>query len=205
MCLTTFSPIKVFLEEYQAEAMTEDQWITNFKDLQDNNIIWKVPWLNLNHFIYRCGEHDWVPLPGVRGRIGYYPLLVSRQFGSMQFIPITSGLSTSNVDYGGEGYKSKVHKLNYAWKHIYEVEVYEEDSPFTPVYEYWRHNQVNHVVPSAIQGGVKPMIEHMRDAPSELEKAKMAHQKDVRVLEKRVADLEVAGYLASVDLEKHKP
>ncbi|KAL4369298.1 hypothetical protein GQ457_05G016220 [Hibiscus cannabinus] len=190
---------KSLLKEYQAEAMSEEQWIASFKDLQDDNVRWKISWLNLTHFIYRCDEHDWVPLAGVRGAIGYCPLLVSRQFGSMQFIPVTGGLNSSNLDYEGEGYKSKVQRLNRAWKHVYQVEVYQEDSPFTLAYDSWRHDRVNDVISSANQDGVRPMTEHMRDATSEIEKARRAHQKEMHVLEKRVADLEATDYLASVE------
>ncbi|KAL4385991.1 hypothetical protein GQ457_09G013970 [Hibiscus cannabinus] len=105
MCLTTFSPIGTFLREYEAETKTKEQWMASFQDVKDDNVKWKVPWLIQGDYLYRCEEYLWVPLPGIWGGTGYCPLLVVRQYGSMQFVPAT------DYEHHEGGYKAKLKKM----------------------------------------------------------------------------------------------
>jgi len=45
-------------------------------------------------YLMGCGKKPWVPLIGVTGYISYAPALVARQFGGIQSIPRTVGLSS---------------------------------------------------------------------------------------------------------------
>ncbi|MFQ6657033.1 hypothetical protein Gotur_026876 [Gossypium turneri] len=59
------------------------------RNLQEEDIEWRAPWLLLDEILYRCGDFDWVSMLGIWGSVGYTPLLVLRQYRSRQFIPVT--------------------------------------------------------------------------------------------------------------------
>ncbi|MFQ6637154.1 hypothetical protein Gotur_013785, partial [Gossypium turneri] len=63
------------------------------QNLQKEDVDWRAPWLLPDEILYRCGDFDWVHLLGIRGAVGYAPLLVLKQYRSRQFIPITQGLA----------------------------------------------------------------------------------------------------------------
>ncbi|MBA0571165.1 hypothetical protein Golob_004754 [Gossypium lobatum] len=54
-------------------------------------------------------NYDFVPMWKLKiwGAIGYVTLLVLRQYRSMQFIPITQGLTQCEFTYKGNNYKKK--------------------------------------------------------------------------------------------------
>ncbi|MBA0878822.1 hypothetical protein Goshw_004533 [Gossypium schwendimanii] len=61
------------------------------QNLHDEDVEWRAPWLILDEILYRCRNFDWVSLLRIWGAVGYAPLLVSRQFRSRPFIPVTQG------------------------------------------------------------------------------------------------------------------
>ncbi|KAG8473888.1 hypothetical protein CXB51_034140 [Gossypium anomalum] len=60
-------------------------------NLQEEDVMWKAPWMTLSKILYRCGSFDWVPLLGIWGVVSYTPLLILRQYKAEQFIPATQG------------------------------------------------------------------------------------------------------------------
>ncbi|KAK8649242.1 hypothetical protein V6N13_129975 [Hibiscus sabdariffa] len=107
------------------------------RNLQEQDLVWRTPWLRTRNFLYRCYEYNWLMLLGLWGGIGCAPLLVSRQFGSRQFIPFTHGLSDSEFVFEGE-FKKKIKKIYLSWKHCYRVKTAgSEDNMVTPDYVVW--------------------------------------------------------------------
>ncbi|MFQ6622641.1 hypothetical protein Gotur_001907 [Gossypium turneri] len=49
---------------------------------EEEDVEWRAPWWLPDEILYRCGDFDRVPLLGIRGAIGYAPLLVLRQYRS---------------------------------------------------------------------------------------------------------------------------
>ncbi|KAG8490727.1 hypothetical protein CXB51_013793 [Gossypium anomalum] len=82
-------------------------WIALLQNLQSKDVEWKAPWMIPGEILYRCGSFDWVPLLGIWGTIGYAPLLVLRQYGLRQFVPVNHGLAQSEFVYKGADYKRK--------------------------------------------------------------------------------------------------
>ncbi|KAE8663807.1 Detected protein of unknown function [Hibiscus syriacus] len=80
----------------------------------------------------RCGEHDWVLLPGIWGSIGYAHLMVSRQYRLRQFIPATSG----HLD---------------AWKLIHRVNLFTFGQRSSQEYKQWRIYRVNDNLPMMVK------------------------------------------------------
>ncbi|KAK8590888.1 hypothetical protein V6N13_030961 [Hibiscus sabdariffa] len=131
-----FSPLKEFLAK-QWDEVDPSKWVEAFRNLQERDLVWRTPWLRTRSFLYRCYEFNWLMLLGLWGGIGCAPLLVSRQFGSRQFMPFTQGLSDSEFAFEGE-FKKKVNKIYLSWKHCYRVKTAgSEDNMVTPDYVVW--------------------------------------------------------------------
>ncbi|XP_040938043.1 uncharacterized protein [Gossypium hirsutum] len=71
----------------RGDDISEERWIDILQNLQEEDVMWKAPWLVPSEVLYRCGSFDWVPLPGIWGVVGYTPLFVLRQYRARQFIP----------------------------------------------------------------------------------------------------------------------
>ncbi|XP_039069145.1 trichoplein keratin filament-binding protein-like [Hibiscus syriacus] len=112
--------------------------------------------------MYKCGEHDWVPFSGIYGSVGYAPLMVSRQYGSRQFIPATSGLSESEFAIRSDQYKEKIRKVVEAWKWIHRVNLFTLSQKLSLEYEQWRINLINDKIRVVNSENVQPIKEHLR-------------------------------------------
>ncbi|MBA0876018.1 hypothetical protein Goshw_004405 [Gossypium schwendimanii] len=84
------------------------------KNLQEEDIEWRAPWLLPDEILYRCGGFDWVYLLRIWGAVGYAPLLVLRQYRSRQLVLATQGLAKCEFSYKGDGYKKKVREMSSA-------------------------------------------------------------------------------------------
>ncbi|KAL4376932.1 hypothetical protein GQ457_02G030970 [Hibiscus cannabinus] len=89
-----FSPLREFLAT-EWEEVDPTKWVEAFRNLQEHDLVWRTPWLLTIEYLYRCYNYHWLMLLGLWGAIGCAPLLVSRQFGSRQFMPFTAGLRES--------------------------------------------------------------------------------------------------------------
>ncbi|XVF32062.1 hypothetical protein REPUB_Repub17cG0049600 [Reevesia pubescens] len=138
----TCIPIREFYKKEWSKGITKEQWVASFQSLDSKDITWKAPWMTTSSFIYKCGENPWVPLTGLWGIVSYALLLVRRQFGSQQFIPMTHGLNTLEFEYKGEGYSVKLHKVIESWKEIHESAPGTFSDKTTPEYSKWRNKRV---------------------------------------------------------------
>ncbi|KAL4366639.1 hypothetical protein GQ457_05G019660 [Hibiscus cannabinus] len=78
-----FSPLREFLAT-EWEEVDPTKWVEAFRNLQEHDLVWRTPWLLTIEYLYRCYNYHWLMLLGLWGAIGCAPLLVSRQFGSLQ-------------------------------------------------------------------------------------------------------------------------
>ncbi|MBA0722129.1 hypothetical protein Golax_009606 [Gossypium laxum] len=83
-----YSPLKEVVTP-RRDDISMEKWMTILQSLRKEDIEWKAPWLLSDEILYRCSDFDWVPLLGIWGAIGYAPLLVLRQYRSMQFVLAT--------------------------------------------------------------------------------------------------------------------
>ncbi|EOY00467.1 Uncharacterized protein TCM_010344 [Theobroma cacao] len=83
------APIREFCESEWPENRTKEQWISRFRELMSVEVTWRAPWMPHHSVLYKCGNEPWVPLMGPWGAISYAPIMVRRQFGSEQFVPMT--------------------------------------------------------------------------------------------------------------------
>jgi len=115
--------------------MTQDQWIQKFRNIQSEEIVWRVPWIIPSSFVYKCGDFEWVPLIGIWGGVGYAPLMALRQFECVQFIPVTRNLDDWNFDYRETSYSGKVQDAFKAYKQTYYFTLQRVNNRVTPGYE----------------------------------------------------------------------
>ncbi|KAK8975478.1 hypothetical protein V6N11_069908 [Hibiscus sabdariffa] len=164
--LMNFSPLKEFLEKVWDEV-DSTKWVEAFRNLQEQYLVWKVSWLRCRKFLYKCYDHDWLMLLGLWGGIGCAPLLVSRQFGSRQFVPYMVGLSGFEFSFDTE-FKKRVTNINKNWKHCYWIKtIYDSKGMVTSEYVSWMKTRVNDTVPLLNQGQEISMEDHLRVFPLE--------------------------------------
>ncbi|KAG8502662.1 hypothetical protein CXB51_001118 [Gossypium anomalum] len=60
-----YSPLKEAVDMPRRDDISEERWIDILQNLQEEDVMWKAPWLVPNKVLYRCGSFDWVPLPGI--------------------------------------------------------------------------------------------------------------------------------------------
>ncbi|MFQ6659082.1 hypothetical protein Gotur_028107 [Gossypium turneri] len=107
------------------------------------DVEWRAPWLIPDRILYRCGSFDWVLLLRIWGAVGYAPLLVLRQYGSRQFIPVTHGLAQCEFSYCGSNYKKKIKEISQAWNQARKMKRLSVGSMTTPECGEWRSKRVN--------------------------------------------------------------
>ncbi|KAK8635678.1 hypothetical protein V6N13_004403 [Hibiscus sabdariffa] len=187
-----FSPLKQFLAK-EWDEVDSTKWVEAFRNLQEPDLVWRVPWLKCRRFLYKCYDHDWLMLLGLWGGIGCAPLLVSRQFGSQQFVPYTAGLRDSEFNFDTD-FKKRVTKINKNWKYCYWIKVAGgKEGMATPGYVYWVQTRINDTIPLPNQGQDVSMEDHLRvflletdllraelaDAQEEIEKMSAKHARDL--------------------------
>ncbi|KAG8482738.1 hypothetical protein CXB51_024170 [Gossypium anomalum] len=111
--------------------------------------------------LYRGGSFDWVPLLGIWGAIGYAPLLVLRQHGLRQFVPVTHGLAQSEFVYRGADYKKKVSEISSAWNKTCQLKGIAINPATTPEYVEWRGRRINDNIPKPNVEGGRPIEEYL--------------------------------------------
>ncbi|KAK8623537.1 hypothetical protein V6N13_118420 [Hibiscus sabdariffa] len=186
------SPLKEFLAK-EWDEVDSAKWVEAFRNLQEQDLVWRVPWLKCRKFLYKCYDHDWLMLLGLWGGIGCAPLLVSRQFGSQQFVPYTAGLRDSDFTFDTD-FRKCVTKINKNWKHCYWIKVAGgKEGLVTPEYESWAQTRVNDTLPLPNQGQGTSMEDHLKvfqseadllrvelaDAQAEIEKMNTKHTRDL--------------------------
>ncbi|EOY31808.1 Uncharacterized protein TCM_038971 [Theobroma cacao] len=76
------------------------EWVARLRRLMSIEVTWRAPWMPRMQVMYKCGDKPWVPLMGPWGAISYAPIMVRRQFGSEQFVPMTHQLDQLEFTYG---------------------------------------------------------------------------------------------------------
>ncbi|KAL4367586.1 hypothetical protein GQ457_05G010780 [Hibiscus cannabinus] len=178
------------------------KWVDIFKDRRDEEIVWRVPWLGRTKILYKCGDYNYLMLLGVWSGIGCAPLLVSRQYGSRQFVPVTADLNTTEFEFLNE-FRTKVQIINDSWKHCYFMGLaFDSQQMFTPDYDFWRQARVNDKLPLPSTGETKSLEEHLKVVPSEADilrnELKRAEDEIEALQAKHGRDL----YDAGLDLDK---
>ncbi|KAG8500205.1 hypothetical protein CXB51_003596 [Gossypium anomalum] len=185
-----YSPLKDIVASTKRVKVPEKNWIALLQNFQEKDVEWRAPWIIPGEILYRCGSFEWVPLLGIWGAIGYAPLLVLRQFGLRQFVPVTHGLAQSEFVYRGADYKKKVGEISSAWNKTCRLKGIAISPATTPEYIEWRDRRVNDNIPKPNVEGARPVEKYLRVMPSELEIMRQEFERKNLELEKKITKLE---------------
>ncbi|KAG8480299.1 hypothetical protein CXB51_024756 [Gossypium anomalum] len=186
------------------DDITEERWMEILQNLQEEDVMWKAPWMAPNEVLNRCGSFDWVPLPGIWGVVGYALLLVLRQYKVEQFIPATQGLAQSDFSYKGDYYKKKVQKIFEAWKKNCCVKILTKGLTTTLEYKGWFSKRINDNIPRPSLGVARSMEENLRVILSELVVIKQEFERKNLELRRKLERLEEEKMYLSLDIDVQK-
>ncbi|XP_057951006.1 uncharacterized protein LOC131145843 [Malania oleifera] len=143
----TFSALRIPLAEFeeaqQSVQWSKANWNEKLHKLGELGLVWRAPWMNHSNMMYRCGNLPWVPLLGPWGGIAYAPLMVKRQLGASQFVPMTHGLADSDFAYEIGDTQNQIRKFMVAWKHVHLIGPGDRIATVQGSYEAWQENRVN--------------------------------------------------------------
>ncbi|MBA0828536.1 hypothetical protein Goarm_013208 [Gossypium armourianum] len=154
--------------------------------------------------LYRCGDLDWVLLLRIWGAIGYAPLLVLRQYRSIQFVPVTQGLAQSEFSYKGDGYKKRIREMSNAWNQTRRMKRLAVGLTTTPEYIEWRGRRINDNIPVPSRGDNQPLGKHLRVVPSELEIIMQDFERRNSESEKKIEQIEEEKMNLRLDMDVQK-
>ncbi|MFQ6652246.1 hypothetical protein Gotur_024203 [Gossypium turneri] len=186
------------------EAVTDLFDRLDKRNLHEENIEWRAPWLLPDEVLYRCGDFDWVPLLGIWGAVGYAPLLVLRQYRSRQFVPATQGLAECEFSYKDDGYKKKVRKMANAWNQTRRMKRLAVGPITIPEYSEWRVKRINDNIPGPSLENSQSIEEHFRAVPSELEIIKQDFERRNTELERKIEQIEEKKVNLRLDVDVQK-
>ncbi|KAL1175051.1 hypothetical protein V6Z11_A04G061200 [Gossypium hirsutum] len=164
------TPYHIYLEREWPKDVTEEHWVLVFQNLRAEDVTWKALRICPSILLYKMGNHDWVPMLGLWGGVGYAPLMVQRQFSSRQFIHVTGGLAQSEFPFAGEGYMKRVRDTAKSWKKIHLMELALYANTITQDYDMWRKQRLNSQQISSTNYTVQNPFS--KEIPSELEMAR---------------------------------
>ncbi|MBA0799612.1 hypothetical protein Gohar_010118 [Gossypium harknessii] len=164
-----YSPLKELAMTPRRDDITEERWMVILQNLQEEDVEWRSPWMVLDKILYRCGDYDWVPLLGIWGAVGYFYLLVLRQYISRQFIPVIQGLTQCEFSYKGDNYKKKIREMSNAWNQTRRMKRFTVGLMTTPEYYGWQSKRVNDNIPEPSEESVQSMEECLQVVSSEIE------------------------------------
>ncbi|KAL1081877.1 hypothetical protein V6Z11_D09G096100 [Gossypium hirsutum] len=204
---------KVFFERYplkelaatpRRDDISGERWMAILRNLRDEDVEWKTPWMVPDEILYRYGDFDWVPLLRIWGAVGYTSLLVLRQYRSRQFIPATQGLAECEFSYGGNNYKGKIQEMSNAWKQTHRMKRFTVGAIITPEYHGWRSKRINDNIPEPSHEGSQLMEEYLRVVPSELEILKQDFERRNAELEKQIEKIKEEKMNLRLDADVQK-
>ncbi|KAL1181880.1 hypothetical protein V6Z11_A02G080200 [Gossypium hirsutum] len=199
-----YSPLKDIAASTRNVDVPEKNWIALLQNLQSKDVEWRALWMIPGEILYRCGSFDWVPLLGIWGAIGYAPLLVLRQHGLRQFIPVTYGLVQSEFMYRGADYKRKISEISSAWNKTCRLRGVVTSPAMTPEYVEWRGRRINDNILKPSMEGAQLIKEYLQVTSSELEIMKQELERKNLEFEKRIAKLEEEKMYLSLDVDVQK-
>ncbi|MFQ6671625.1 hypothetical protein Gotur_036109 [Gossypium turneri] len=63
--LKNYSPLREIVAVPRRDDILEERWMEILRNLFEEDIEWRAPWMLPDEILYRCGTFDWVPLLGI--------------------------------------------------------------------------------------------------------------------------------------------
>ncbi|KAL4303892.1 hypothetical protein GQ457_10G014080 [Hibiscus cannabinus] len=167
---------KNYMEKLVTLTGTSKQWVeAQFRGKGGSDAI---AWDRLRGWIHSHPDsRKEVPLLGLWGATGYAPLLVSRKYGSRQFVPATRGLGLCEFVFEGDKTKKKILEIANAWLYPYQAKL--AAPKLNPDYQIWRTKRKNCKIPSPSCGKALTLKEQFKVVPTEVEIVQQECQSDM--------------------------
>ncbi|XVF76191.1 hypothetical protein PTKIN_Ptkin13bG0246900 [Pterospermum kingtungense] len=190
-CLTNH-PIRELCEVGWLIAKSKEDWVSFLLRLSEEQVVWMAPWMPQVSVLFRSGKMPWVPLFGLWGVIEHAPLLVLRQFGTTQFVPVTHGLMDEEYAFRESGALERKKSTLELWNDTQRMslEPFEDKDKVAPGYEIWRNQRVKDVALSLVVQG--------------LEAQKKEWEKEKSKLQEMVSQLKCGAVVQEINLSNIK-
>ena len=136
--------------------------------------------------LYRCGDKPWVQLSGLWGAVSYAPLMVVRQLGGRQFIPVTAGLTQLEFSYDDPMASKEIDWIVKSWKQTFRVNTSLVGNKVTMEYAVWKARRPwDLVIPPVMER--ESINEVAQEGTSDLEIAKQVFDEENESQEPKTA------------------
>ncbi|XP_057954114.1 uncharacterized protein LOC131148431 [Malania oleifera] len=182
-------PLTDFKKASREEYPSKEEWADRMRNWETKGFSWLAPWMGNSDMVYRCGDFPWVPLLGPWGGIAYAPLMFKRQVGSCQFIPMTHGLSKSEITYEQEEDHKRMRKFVAAWKIVHVIGLGKRLTEVRGNYYKWVADRMGLQVvgiSNPLQAPMNQMEERIREVEVITKKAKDRERQIIRKYQKNV-------------------
>ena len=149
-------PLKEFCQNEWPVPKIKEEWIATLNGIESTEIIWRAPWMTHSAVLFSCGGKSHVPLLGLWGAVSYAPIMVRRQVGYEQFVPMTHGLNQLEFAYTEVGAQRKIEEVTKAWKQTFRVRDGRLTYDATPDYFVWHVRRGKDVVLPEVKDPIRP-------------------------------------------------
>ncbi|EOX93592.1 Uncharacterized protein TCM_002471 [Theobroma cacao] len=186
--LSASCPILEFCESEWPDCKRKEEWVTRLRSLMSIEVTWRAPWMPRMQVMYKCGDKSWVPLMGPWGAISYAPIMVRRQFGSEQFVPMTHQLDQLEFTYGEPKTLKRIEEIAQDWKKTCRVDQGRVTDEVTTGYHTWHDQRVKNVIHPPKNPSKHPINPEPQDVLLESELTRKRLEKEMMNMKRRHED-----------------
>ncbi|EOY03043.1 Uncharacterized protein TCM_017455 [Theobroma cacao] len=177
-----------FCESEWPDYKRKEEWVTRLRRLMSIEVTWRAPWMPRMQVMYKCGDKPWVPLMGPWGAISYAPIMVRRQFGSEQFVPMTHQLDQLEFTYGEPETLKRIEEIAQDWKKTCRVDQGRVTDEVTTGYHTWHDQRVKNVIHPPKNPSKHPVNPEPQDVLLESELTRKRLEKEMMNMKRRHED-----------------
>ncbi|EOY24501.1 Uncharacterized protein TCM_016087 [Theobroma cacao] len=186
--LSASCPIRELCESEWPDYKRKEEWVARLRRLMSIEVTWRAPWMPRMQVMYKCGDKSWVPLMGPWGAISYAPIMVRRQFGSEQFVPMTHQLDQLEFTYGEPETLKKIEEIAQDWKKTCRVDQGRVTDEVTTGYHTWHDQRVKNVIHPPKNPSKHPVNPEPQDVLLESELTRKRLEKEMMNMKRRHED-----------------
>ncbi|EOY01013.1 Uncharacterized protein TCM_010930 [Theobroma cacao] len=186
--LSVSCPILEFCESEWPDYKRKEEWVARLRRLMSIEVTWRAPWMPRMQVMYKCGDKPWVPLMGPWGAISYAPIMVRRQFGSEQFVPMTHQLDQLEFTYGEPETLKRIEEIAQDWKKTCRVDQGRVTDEVTTGYHTWHDQRVKNVIHPPKNPSKHPVNPEPQDVLLESELTRKRLEKEMMNMKRRHED-----------------
>ncbi|EOY03000.1 Uncharacterized protein TCM_017392 [Theobroma cacao] len=186
--LVVFPKVLGHVEVEWPDYKRKEEWVARLRRLMSIEVTWRAPWMPRIQVMYKCGDKPWVPLMRPWGAISYAPIMVRRQFGSEQFVPMTHQLDQLEFTYGEPETLKRIEEIVQDWKKTCRVDQGRVTDEVTTGYHTWHDQRVKNVIHPPKNPSKHPVNPEPQDVLLESELTRKRLEKEMMNMKRRHED-----------------